>query len=351
MISFIMPIYNIKPEWIKRAVDSVINQTKNDWELLIVDDGSNKETGLAVDQAALADGRIRAFHQRNQGVSVARNLGLDNAKGEYIAFIDPDDWIELDYIEWVQGWLEKYDLEILAIGHSDQTEGGELRQLFGSKEFTLYEKEERTGMQLSILSDMEYAGKYPMFFGAPWKLLFKRDFINENKVSFVPGLLKAQDSVFCLYALENAEKIGYLNKVLYHYFWHPDSAVRKYTPRYDHIQKLLLEYKKFIEAYHNEQKVYWNALCFTSLTNFDGICERYFFNTNYTASRAEKKTNMCNLLSHSPYYELVRSADLSAQTLFKKMQLIAMKNQNYIILEVLYRVKHAKKCYIALNKK
>lgn len=98
MISVIMPAYNVK-KYISRCIDSILNQSYKDFELIIIDDGSTDGTDKIIDEYALKDKRIIARHKANEGQAKARNLGLDLAKGDYICFIDSDDWIEQNYLE------------------------------------------------------------------------------------------------------------------------------------------------------------------------------------------------------------------------------------------------------------
>ena len=98
MISVIIPVYN-SAKWIKRCVDSVVNQTFTDLEILLVNDGSTDESGDICDEYASCDSRIRVIHQKNGGVSEARNTGLRNVTGEYVSFIDNDDWIHPQFFE------------------------------------------------------------------------------------------------------------------------------------------------------------------------------------------------------------------------------------------------------------
>lgn len=95
MISVIVPVYNVEP-YLEKCLDSIIGQTYKDLEILVIDDGSTDRSGEICDNYAQKDKRIKVFHTENQGLSTARNLGLDHAKGEYIGFVDSDDWIEPD---------------------------------------------------------------------------------------------------------------------------------------------------------------------------------------------------------------------------------------------------------------
>lgn len=98
-ISVIVPVYNVE-EYLSRCIDSILSQTFTDFELLLIDDGSTDNSGNICDTYALKDNRIRVFHKKNGGVSSARNLGLDNAKGKWIVFIDSDDYISKDFLSF-----------------------------------------------------------------------------------------------------------------------------------------------------------------------------------------------------------------------------------------------------------
>ena len=97
MVSIIVPVYNTE-KYLHRCIDSVLAQTYKDFELLLIDDGSKDSSGTICDEYAAQDARVRVFHKENGGVSSARNMGLDNARGEWITFVDSDDWISKDYL-------------------------------------------------------------------------------------------------------------------------------------------------------------------------------------------------------------------------------------------------------------
>ena len=110
-ISVIVPIYNAE-KYLHRCVDSLLAQSFQDFELILVDDGSSDSSPQICDAYAATDTRIKAFHQKNQGVSSARNFGLDMATGRFCTFIDSDDWIELDMYETMMNSLEKNDADL-----------------------------------------------------------------------------------------------------------------------------------------------------------------------------------------------------------------------------------------------
>ena len=100
LISIIIPVYNVKP-FLEKCLESVINQAYKDIEIILIDDGSTDSSGIICDRYAEVDDRINVIHKKNAGVSAARNDGIDIANGEYICFVDSDDWLELDYLETI----------------------------------------------------------------------------------------------------------------------------------------------------------------------------------------------------------------------------------------------------------
>ena len=108
-ISVIIPVYNVEL-YLPKCIDSILCQTYTDFELLLIDDGSSDASGKICDMYKENDNRIRVCHKKNEGVSKARNLALNNALGEFVIFVDSDDWIEPNTFELVLNQLENFDI-------------------------------------------------------------------------------------------------------------------------------------------------------------------------------------------------------------------------------------------------
>lgn len=121
-ISIVLPVYNAQA-FLPRCIESILNQTCSDFELIVVDDGSTDDSGGLCDFYSLEDERVKVFHRPNEGVSSARNQGLQCAKGFYISFIDSDDWIDSDYLETLLHGIEENDVEIAVSNHMENCEG------------------------------------------------------------------------------------------------------------------------------------------------------------------------------------------------------------------------------------
>ena len=119
LISVIVPVYNVAP-YLTRCLDSIVMQTWQNLEIILVDDGSRDDSVGICDLYAARDARIRVIHKENGGLSSARNAGLDIAAGEYVGFVDSDDWIEPDMFEYLLQNAENYGADIATCGHVDE---------------------------------------------------------------------------------------------------------------------------------------------------------------------------------------------------------------------------------------
>lgn len=179
-ISIIVPVYNVE-RFLPRCLDSILNQTIREIEIILVDDGSTDHSGAVCDQYAAKDSRIIALHQSNSGVSAARNLGLAVAHGEYLGFIDSDDWIEPDMYERLLRNAEQYEAEISVCGMVSE---GQSRTVIG----TPGDIEILTGRQAQ-LKLMELITLLPSLCNK----LYKRELLdalrNDSGVSFTEDML------------------------------------------------------------------------------------------------------------------------------------------------------------------
>lgn len=120
-ISVIVPVYNVE-RYLRRCVDSILDQTYENLEIILVDDGATDSSGAICDDYAGKDPRIQVIHKRNGGLSSARNAGIDASSGEYLAFVDSDDWIEPEMYSYLMGLIQKYGVKFAYTGRYDVEE-------------------------------------------------------------------------------------------------------------------------------------------------------------------------------------------------------------------------------------
>lgn len=202
MISIIVPVYKAE-SYIHRCINSILAQSYTDFELLLIDDGSPDNCGAICDEYAVRDSRVRVFHKENGGVSSARNLGLKQARGEWITFIDADDFVHLDFLSS----LYAHDDADLIVG-SFETVGTEekwcgfLDDCFYNR--TLFEKKV-IDLSLSIN------------FYTPWAKLFRANIIEINNLSFDEEMSSAEDWLFVLNYLIYTQSLRTCSYPYYYY--------------------------------------------------------------------------------------------------------------------------------------
>lgn len=216
LISIIIPIYKVEP-YLRRCLDSVVNQTYTNLEIILVDDGSPDDCPKICDEYASRDNRIIVIHKKNGGLSDARNAGLDICKGEYISFIDSDDWVERDYIEVLFNLLQKTNADIAVGNHQLFSEDGVVypQNIFFDSVLDGYDA---TTMLIF---------KEPIQFVVSWCKLYKRNLF--GKVRFPVGKIR-EDECTSYQFFHYSKIVSTTSKTLYHYLKRPDSIIGRNIP-------------------------------------------------------------------------------------------------------------------------
>lgn len=253
-VSVVVPIYKIKQEYLEKCIESVTCQTLKDIQIILVDDGSPDHCGQVCDSYAEKDDRILVIHQANQGVSVARNAGIEKSIGEYVLFVDGDDYLANDACEKLYERMKESDDDILLYGHKCVNENEEVSHLLGRD--IVFDKEGIVELQKVILNPSGELLKIAPA-GTVGKM-YKRSFINENQLRYIPGIRRMQDNLFCLYGYQFAKKISYYDYPGYYYRINGDSVCQKFNPQiFEIMEEALVEFDKFIQRYAPELRPYY----------------------------------------------------------------------------------------------
>lgn len=216
-VSIIIPVYNTG-KYLERCIDSIIQQTYKDLDIIIVDDGSLSETADICDTIAASDSRIRVFHKQNEGVSVARNYGLSHAQGEYIGFVDSDDWIAPTMFERLLSQIIQHDADIVYCDALTVWDNGK-EELDTFTNIPHSQGIGRNTITPSMLFEMA---------GAVWRGLYRRGVL--EGVEFPVGLKFSEDRYFNLQALSKCDSIYYLKEAFYYRYMRAGSCVNSYHP-------------------------------------------------------------------------------------------------------------------------
>lgn len=203
-ISVIVPVYNVEP-YLRQCVDSILNQTFTDFELLLIDDGSTDCSGAICDEYVSLDARVKVFHTTNRGVSAARNLGMDEALAERITFVDPDDFVESDYLKSLYKGKD-YDLSYVGINRYN-IDNKAIHVLFS------FNLESISGEQLGK-KIIEYD---LLAIGYVWGKLYKKEIIGLNQICFDERVRIHEDHLFYYDYLIYCQSIYLSDSICYNY--------------------------------------------------------------------------------------------------------------------------------------
>ena len=201
-ISIIVPVYKAE-SYLHRCIDSILAQTFTDWELLLVDDGSPDRSGEICDEYAKKDKRIRVFHKENGGVSSARNLGLEKMQGEYVMFVDSDDWISRNTLQLCSSHFGKYEIIRFSMVYVKSLIGENKRKLI------LPSSDSKSDILQRILERKSLLGV--------WGALYKASLFDNPPIRFDTKLIMAEDWLVLCLLVDKCQSIIDMPDVCYYY--------------------------------------------------------------------------------------------------------------------------------------
>ena len=315
-ISVIVPVYNAE-KYLSRCIESILGQTMAPTELILVDDGSTDNSGTICDRYAERNPHVRTFHRENRGPANARNFAVGACQGDYILFVDADDYLESDACEILNRHLVKTKSDCVIFGI--------FRENISHPDPIAFEL---PNIEKAILAgDTAGFTQKGYYFDATWGKLYKTSVIREHQIRFPECLKRSEDAVFSLYYYENAKKITLIGDCLYHYEVNPES-ISNFASNVNvkMLPLVLQENDAFICTFHPKDESYAAA---NRRRVFSGMSEaenRYFFHPDPARKLLSRYKEFKALL----YEPIVRSHILA----LKRQDL---KNRNQSFKRLLYR--------------
>lgn len=247
--SLILPVYNVE-KYVKRCVNSLLRQEYTDYEIILVDDGSTDSSGSICDKLADKNNNIFAYHKENGGLSDARNYGMDRAKGNYILFIDSDDWVDEKLLISLHNHLNKSNVDILKFGFQKMQEGNYKNTFFSYFNIGVYDRRqiEETILPYTIGPKRLFCYEQNAC-KSVWSHVYSLNFLRENNIRFVPEReILNEDYLFNLHTLLYAKSLEVTHYILYYYDYREGSLSKRYiTNEFERKLKLHREYKLLLE--------------------------------------------------------------------------------------------------------
>ena len=254
-ISIIIPVFNAE-SYIERCINSVISQTHQNWELILINDGSTDRSLQLCEKYQNIDNRIKVFNKVNEGVSKARNFGINQAKSEYLTFVDSDDYIEQNFLTTL---ISNAAYDFVSLSHKRFGKENSIKTLKRNYAFCLPEDFS------DIVSLKDNVSLFVLY---PWGKLFKTSIIKRFNIQFCENLKLAEDSLFVITYLSYCRSAVFLPDVLYNYYI-TQSVSKKYIFDYE-------TYNVHKEYYHNELISIKSCVGFAKIEN--RIQSIYFMN-------------------------------------------------------------------------
>lgn len=301
-ISVIVPIYNTE-KYLKKSLSSLKEQTLRDIEIICINDGSKDKSLEILNNFAQSDKRFKIINQKNSGAGKARNNGLKLVEGEYIAFLDPDDWIDNTTYEKLYEQAKKQDCDLLVFNYKNVDENGKTLSSIRFKDNfkDIFDLNSEKCFNWRDIKEKVFGG----FFYSCWNKIYKKDFIIKNKIHFT-NCSMSEDNAFVFASTLMAKKIGYNDDVYYNYLSRNNSAVHKVTDKnfcvfkvYDAVLSVIkkcgysLELKKELDDYI-EDTLFYHYKRIKSRDKYEKMCKKKLANNMY--NRVSEKFSKQNLV-------------------------------------------------------
>jgi len=248
VVSVVIPVYNSIP-FLQKCLDSILKQTYNALDIILVNDGSTDESGELCDKYALMDERITVIHKNNGGLVSSRKAGIEKAKGEYVLYVDGDDWIEPELVETYMQQVYRYGADVVIASHNVNLEG-RIEVLKNTIPPGVYSGE---SLSTEVYPKMLFTGKFSQFgiFSYSWGKLFKKAILIPNQQAVSNEIVIGEDALCTYPTLLDANTIVILEKPYYHYVQRANSLIK--TLRNVEISKMSEVYQALKKALEKKQ--------------------------------------------------------------------------------------------------
>lgn len=342
-LSVVVPVYNVE-KYIGEMIESLQNQTLQDLEIIIVDDGSPDGSGAICDAYAAKDPRIRVIHKPNGGVGAARNDGLDAATGEWIVFCDSDDWVEADAFEKLIAAAENSGADVV-FGDANLVYGDYVQKTqFYKDEFVTSDREL---IDRLIAADCSRTYCYnppeggPAFgYGGPWNKIVRRQLLLDNNIRFdlrVKGIF--DDILYTAYIFANAKTIAYVHVPVYNYRQLGSSITHSYKPNLLEINDAIFNSWQEFMALHGKEGQFEKPFYANVIRRFKSTLGLYFFSKKNAKPFGEQCRELKALMKQEPYSTAFRCVDSSRiHNKYDKLIWYSTKTNSPLMVYLVYQL-------------
>ena len=338
-LSIIVPIYKIKESYLRQCLDSLKEQTFQNFEVILVDDGSPDQCGAICDEYVRNSGQFSVIHQTNKGVSEARNAGMRAAVGDWIVFIDPDDWVEKQYVEILTKTADRVDADILFFDYYNEfPEISIQKSLKGHSGFL--GEEWIKSLRIAPFNIFTVNNKDIHYeTNTIWSKMFRTALVREHDLWFEPEARKGQDTIFVTEILQCTSRMYYVKQALYHYRHLNSSVTNAYNPKVMFYNEIMFRcQEKIIEKYHLPTE-YREALQAHICTRMYSGMRLYYFNKSNPMDYCTVKRKILNALDQEPYKTAFENVNYRLLSREQRIFVFFLKHHKIAVIRILVKAR------------
>lgn len=343
-ISIVIPVYNSE-RYIDKCIQSVLEQTMTDFELIVIDDGSSDNSGRILDNYAQQDSRIKIFHIENSGVSAARNYGIEECKGDYIYIMDSDDYLEENALMDMYCAAIESKCDVVISDHYVFTMVNNQKvSHYFSKEFFTMNRDTINLIQKMVLykSFSPFYTKENIGLGiaAPWNKLIKREVIIDNHLLFDPyvrGLF--DDGLFCIDLFECVNSLKYIREPTYHYRITQSSLIHQYNNQ--RINTYLRVYERLNDFCIDKNKTYnlKDAINARKIQYLGNLFKTHFLAPQFASNVIDRYNKVKTVINETTYAEAIKEVNVDDLLGKQKVFVYLLRFRLLFIVFLYYKVK------------
>lgn len=315
-ISIVIPVYNVE-KYICKCIDSVLSQTLKEFEIILVDDGSTDNSGTICDEYALKDNRIKIIHKNNGGVSDARNTGMDLAEGEFMLFVDSDDWIEHGTVEYLYNKIVENQSDIVVCSHCCD---------YTNNNYSIYKDLlDETFQSRQEIAEAIYKMDNISVFNMVWNKLYRTSIIKNNHLCFIVDGMPGEDLLFNCDYFKYVNKASFISQRLYHYVREDeDTLVSKHKIDLFSKVQIFSNARKSLYNYYNMINGKYSILYANTYVEYIFCCIPNIYRPN-TSFQWSQRTKFLN--------EIFKSDEIC-----KQMKLHTITSFHFKVFGILYKI-------------
>ncbi len=334
LVSIVVPVYNVE-KYLKKCIESLIEQTYRNIEILLIDDGSTDNSGKICDNYAEQYSFIYAFHKKNSGLGLTRNYGLERIKGEYVTFVDSDDYLGSNAIKKLVAGLNDKNVDTVIGGYSKVKDNGEILYTREYKESIFRHESIYKKLFVSMLGSMP--NKHDSFRPSVWNALYSSEVIKKNSISFVSERdLISEDIVWDSEYYKFAKGIKVISSNKYFYRTNPRSLSRSYRP--DRFEKSIYFFEYMTNKLDNLK------LDNTYTEAWLRLAKTLFINVRSSLSQlefmpiSEISKNIQKICSNVDLNKVIRNYPIDKLAIRQRLFILLIKHNRILVLSALVKV-------------